>query len=124
VIRLPLAMMKATTIALALGILFMVYLLLNASASLDDSRQSQKSLREEQRLLESILLKTATASNLSRATIVQLIKDNFSKDHIVKMEDGQILIDGVVLRFDNDALIDVCSLEDAASTSCAQHQQD
>lgn len=90
-----------------IGILF--YRQLDTSISLDHARQQQKSNKEENELLHSLLFDVA--SRFNRSEIEKLIAERYSEKSIVKSYGNHVEVDGVVLHFEGERLVRVESLQ-------------
>ena len=88
----------------------LAYTTFTTAVSLDHARAEQEHQRNQQHLLQALLLKTG--NRLSQADYASLVRESFGKDHIVKEEAGQLTIDDIALTFSGGALVGVSSLGD------------
>jgi hypothetical protein len=77
---------------------FAIYGWLNVAVSLDHARQQQRTERERSELLREFLV--ALDRGAKRSEIKQCVMQNFGQGHIIKEEQDDILVDGIVFRFD------------------------
>ena len=78
---------------------FAIYGWLNVAVSLDHARQQQKVERARSVLLREFVV--ALDRGAKRSEITQFVKQNFGHGHIIKEEQDDISVDGIVFRFDN-----------------------
>jgi hypothetical protein len=78
---------------------FAMYGWLSVAVSLDHARQQQKMDRERSELLREFVV--ALDRGAKRSEITQFVKQNFGQGHVIKEEQDDISVDGVVFRFDN-----------------------
>lgn len=95
---------------LATAVIFLGYVSFNASVSLAYARQQQRDEQEQRKVLQDLLFQVG--NGLSQEQVIQLIRKNFSAGHIIKEEDNQISVDGVVLKFNDKKLAAVSSLNE------------
>jgi hypothetical protein len=109
-------MMLGMFLVLFIALATLAYISLNASVALDDARTEQRDLREQEHILQVMILQLS--SRISRKELVQSMKNNFGTGHIIKEKCNQLEVDSVVLTFNDDVLTDVSSLSNAPKNSC------
>lgn len=94
---------------LVIIIISLIFKGFDVMVSLDYCRGEQEQQWRQQRLLESLLLRTG--GRIPRPELTKLIKEDYSGNHLVKEKTNQISIDNVIFKFSHDELIEVVSTE-------------
>lgn len=110
--------MRKVMVLVCVGLLVLcavlVYGIVDRSVSLDHAQVEQRRLEEERALLQKLLLDFAVGT--PKSEVLELLKRKHAS-RIFKEEGDTILVDDVVLKFQNGKLIDVLSLSDAKAGS-------
>ena len=84
-------------VLLIAGAALTIYAWLNAVVSLDHARQQQKADRERSELLRELVL--GLNRGVQRSEVLRLVKQDFGSGHVIKEEQGRILLDDIVFQF-------------------------
>jgi hypothetical protein len=104
--------MKRLLYGIAVGVLLLLlaavsYYCYDRIVSLDYCRGENVDLRRQQDLLMSLLLRTGRP--LNRAQWSEMLKADFSNDHLVKEYPNELSVDNVLLKFKGNDLIEIKS---------------
>lgn len=98
----------------------LIFVSVNSGVSLDNARQAQRSCREEVGVLRSLLLDVAP---LNREEALRVVQRKYSDSHVVKHDMQSISVDSVLLKYQDQRLVQVCSTEDDSLSSCVSRSE-
>jgi len=108
------------SVALVGAISVLCFVSVNSGVSLDNARQAQRSYREEAGVLRSLLLDVAT---LNQEEALRIVQRKYSGSHVVKHDMQSISVDSVLLKYQKERLVQVCSLQDDSLSSCVSRSE-
>lgn len=97
-------------VAVAAVVLFLAYGWVNTMVSLDHSRQAQEYGRRRTEVLRDLI--RALGPTFDREEVVRLVRTRMGEGHIVKVSEGVIQVDDVLMKFEGDKLKEVTFLDE------------
>ena len=106
--------LTVVSIGLLVLCLFLLYVVVDRSVSLDHARSQQREISKERSVLRQLILDLSTA--MKKSEIKTLLGSKYKGSHIVKEEDGNtIFVDGVGLRFHGEDLTDIVFMSEGGA---------